>query len=309
MEKSSLFEPLSGLYYFGAFAIGIIVFLIVWFFALFRLGFLLGISIGWFPAAIAGLIAGFLWPLVIILIIGIVVLINHNQTTTTYTPPQTQVATTVQPQAVASETPFPAIIPSVDEQIASNEASAQDQILRQFFHLLDMQQFTDAFAIFSDQYQQSQDFSTWRAGYNRTLAHAINTDYCNNNQCTVELTATEIPSSNLQYTNYVFRYDFIQDTTGNWRIDNGVLVSRNGIPSSTENATISDNSSVIDDASVPTVVEQQFESVYGRKPNADESYYWKYRARSDKNTVTSLHDAMLYWFGHGWSGTGIATNP
>ena len=57
--------------------VGIIVFIGVWIYAIAQWGFLLGIMVGWIPAMITAYIAGFLWPLlavVIVLFIGFILM-------------------------------------------------------------------------------------------------------------------------------------------------------------------------------------------------------------------------------------------
>ena len=50
----------------------------VWIYAIASWGFLVGIAIGWLPAIIAAFIAGLLWPLVVLVVIGLIVLILMN---------------------------------------------------------------------------------------------------------------------------------------------------------------------------------------------------------------------------------------
>lgn len=45
------------------FIVGILTFIGVWIYAMGQWGFLIGIMAGWIPAAIAAVIAGFVWPL------------------------------------------------------------------------------------------------------------------------------------------------------------------------------------------------------------------------------------------------------
>ena len=56
-------------YKVGACITGVIVFFLVWIIALFEWGFLVGLSIGWFPAAIAGVVGGLLWPILALLVV------------------------------------------------------------------------------------------------------------------------------------------------------------------------------------------------------------------------------------------------
>jgi hypothetical protein len=66
-------EKSEGSYWVWAFLTGIIVFISVWIYAMSEWGFLLGIVFGWFPAIIAAFIAGILWPLIALAIVGILV--------------------------------------------------------------------------------------------------------------------------------------------------------------------------------------------------------------------------------------------
>jgi hypothetical protein len=59
----------EGWYYLGVFISAILIFLGVWIYAMNDWGFLIGIMFGWIPALIAGIVGGFLWP---ILALGII---------------------------------------------------------------------------------------------------------------------------------------------------------------------------------------------------------------------------------------------
>ena len=56
----------------GVFLAGILVFAAVWIYAISEWGLLLGIMFGWIPALIAGIVGGFIWP---VLVIGLVLLL------------------------------------------------------------------------------------------------------------------------------------------------------------------------------------------------------------------------------------------
>ena len=60
-------------YFGGVIIAGIIVFIGVWIYAISEWGFLLGLIFGWIPAIIAGVIGGFLWPLIALIILWLVV--------------------------------------------------------------------------------------------------------------------------------------------------------------------------------------------------------------------------------------------
>ena len=58
--------------YIGVGAIvGVLSFLAIWLYAILEWGLLLGLCIGWFPAAIGGLLFGALWPLTLLLVFGL----------------------------------------------------------------------------------------------------------------------------------------------------------------------------------------------------------------------------------------------
>jgi len=50
-------------------------FIAIWIYAILSWGLLLGLMFGWIPALIGGAILGLLWPLVLLVVIGIVILI------------------------------------------------------------------------------------------------------------------------------------------------------------------------------------------------------------------------------------------
>jgi len=51
--------------------VGILSFLAIWLYAILEWGLLLGLCIGWLPAAIGGLLFGALWPLTLLLVFGL----------------------------------------------------------------------------------------------------------------------------------------------------------------------------------------------------------------------------------------------
>lgn len=57
-------------YVLMAFLVGGIVGLGIWAYAIFSLGLIMGVMIGWIPALIGGSVAGFLWPLTVLGILG-----------------------------------------------------------------------------------------------------------------------------------------------------------------------------------------------------------------------------------------------
>jgi len=64
-------------YITGVWIAGIICFLATWIYACSTWGFLIGLMFGWIPALIAGIIGGFLWPILMLLIIIMIFLANQ----------------------------------------------------------------------------------------------------------------------------------------------------------------------------------------------------------------------------------------
>ena len=64
-------------YMVGVWIVGVLSFIAIWIYALASWGFLIGLMFGWIPALIGGVILGYLWPLVILAVIGLIVLINQ----------------------------------------------------------------------------------------------------------------------------------------------------------------------------------------------------------------------------------------
>ena len=64
------------IYQIPAFIVGIITFVICWIYCIDEYGFLIGVSIGWFPSGIVGFIVGALWPLIAV---GLIILIMISQ--------------------------------------------------------------------------------------------------------------------------------------------------------------------------------------------------------------------------------------
>lgn len=65
-------------YALGGFLTGGVVFLGCWIYAIATWGWFLGIAFGWIPAAIIGVIAGFLWPLLWLAGIGLIALLRNG---------------------------------------------------------------------------------------------------------------------------------------------------------------------------------------------------------------------------------------
>ena len=62
-------NAVEGWYYFGAIISGILIFAGTWIYAMGEWGFLWGIIFGWIPALIAGVVGGFIWPILAIIIL------------------------------------------------------------------------------------------------------------------------------------------------------------------------------------------------------------------------------------------------
>ena len=56
-------------YTIGAWLTGVLVFLGCWLYCVAEYGFFVGVCAGWIPSAIVGVVAGLLWPLVVLLVL------------------------------------------------------------------------------------------------------------------------------------------------------------------------------------------------------------------------------------------------
>ena len=61
----------------GRVVVGTITFIALYIFAIVRYGYLLGVGLGWLPAAIIAVIASFLWPVVVLGIVLILLSLVH----------------------------------------------------------------------------------------------------------------------------------------------------------------------------------------------------------------------------------------
>lgn len=61
-------EAFSSIYRVGCWITFVPVFIGCWIYCIDTHGFLLGVGLGWLPSAIVGVIAAFLWPLIVVLI-------------------------------------------------------------------------------------------------------------------------------------------------------------------------------------------------------------------------------------------------
>ncbi len=62
----------------GVWITGVLSFVVIWIYALASWGLLIGLMVGWIPALIGGVILGFLWPLVLLAVIGIFILVSKH---------------------------------------------------------------------------------------------------------------------------------------------------------------------------------------------------------------------------------------
>ncbi len=64
-------------YMVGVWIVGVLSFIAIWIYAFASWGLLLGLMFGWIPALIGGVILGYIWPLVVLAVIGLIILINQ----------------------------------------------------------------------------------------------------------------------------------------------------------------------------------------------------------------------------------------
>jgi hypothetical protein len=62
----------------GVVIVGGITFVLAWIYCMATYGFLFGFGLGWLPAAILGVIVGFLWPLVVLALCCLILLIAYQ---------------------------------------------------------------------------------------------------------------------------------------------------------------------------------------------------------------------------------------
>jgi len=64
-------------YMAGVWIVGVLSFIAIWLYALVSWGLLIGLTVGWIPAMIGGVILGLLWPLVVIGVLWLMTQIYH----------------------------------------------------------------------------------------------------------------------------------------------------------------------------------------------------------------------------------------
>lgn len=66
---------MQGTYFVGGLITGVIFFIGSWIYCIAAYGFLLGVGLGWLPSIIVAYIAGLLWPLIVLVLVGFAILI------------------------------------------------------------------------------------------------------------------------------------------------------------------------------------------------------------------------------------------
>ncbi len=69
---------IEDIYEIGAKITGFIFFIGLWIYAFSEWGFLVGLAIGWLPALIGAAVAAFLWPLIALIIIGVILFFAYT---------------------------------------------------------------------------------------------------------------------------------------------------------------------------------------------------------------------------------------
>jgi hypothetical protein len=67
------------IYPIGVLITGFITFIVTWIYCIATYGFLLGVGLGWLPSIIVAYIVGYLWPLILVGLIGIILLFWFNK--------------------------------------------------------------------------------------------------------------------------------------------------------------------------------------------------------------------------------------
>lgn len=65
-------------YRIGAFITGALAFIASWAYAAISWGFLLGVGLGWVPSMFIGIIAGFIWPLLALILVVCLVVVGFS---------------------------------------------------------------------------------------------------------------------------------------------------------------------------------------------------------------------------------------
>ena len=68
-------DTYSNIYKIGFFITAVIAFIACWIYAIVSWGFLIGVGMGWIPSVFIALIAGFIWPLIaLVLVVGLCII-------------------------------------------------------------------------------------------------------------------------------------------------------------------------------------------------------------------------------------------
>ncbi len=97
--------------------------------------------------------------------------------------------------------------------------------IRDYFDLVDAEEFDEAFQLFSDNFRKTKNFNTWSTGYKDTYSHTVGAIFCEETSCTFSVTATENRPSDLRKTDYTFYYGFITEG-GRAKIDSAKFISQ-----------------------------------------------------------------------------------
>lgn len=139
-------------------------------------------------------------------------------------PPSSSVGSTtrVAPAPVIAS-PAPALqqpTPALPQAAAPSPA----HLVRQFYALLDRQDFATAYSLLSRGFQGSHPFQAWRAGYDSTRSIRIDEvrEVSGRPAVQVVLTATDLIGGRLAVRRYVGEWQLVREV-GQWRLDRGLV--------------------------------------------------------------------------------------
>ncbi|MFH1620777.1 MAG: serine protease [Patescibacteria group bacterium] len=110
----------------------------------------------------------------------------------------------------------------LDDEIRSNE---MEHTIKNYYDLLNSSKYEEAFQAFSDKFKETKDFSKWKQGYKDTYNHSVGAMFCENNECTFTVTATEDRATDFRKTDYTFYYTFVREG-GAVKIDTAKFISQ-----------------------------------------------------------------------------------
>ncbi|MDQ5919433.1 MAG: serine protease Do [Patescibacteria group bacterium] len=99
--------------------------------------------------------------------------------------------------------------------------------IRQYFNLIDLKRFEEAYKKLSLNFQLQHTLSEWSDGYKNTISHTINSVTCRDASCEVDLVATEIRDETIIKTRYLFEYTFLISVGSKPLIEKGSLIRSN----------------------------------------------------------------------------------